>query len=386
VTPESLPPEFRLAAACCIWPRGETRTAAIRRAGAAAIDWHRFLETVRRQRVTGLARDGIMAADLAMPEAVVAKLAADAAATGRDALKLASEALQIQAAFDKARLPCLFVKGSALAMLAYGNLGIKQAWDIDLLVAPDDVARAGALLESLGYVRQMPPPDFPESRFRAWVAIAREGLFHNAARNIHLELHWRLSDNHAQLADVLPSGPALCVEVSPGRALRTLGEEDLFAYLCLHGAHHAWARMKWLADVAAWLAGKPQDEVVRLYRAAQARHVGRAAAQALLLSKLLFGLPLPPGLLAEMERDRVVRWLVPVALEAMTGDRILGSMRIEASHFLVADGLWHWLQEVSAKSIGWTDFQRLALPRPLYFLYPVLRLPSWLWRRVGASS
>jgi hypothetical protein len=386
VTPGNLSPEFRLAAACCIWPRGEKRTDAIRRAASSAIDWNKFVAVARRQRIMGLVRDGVMGAALAVPPPVAAKLATEAAETGRDALKLASEALCIQAAFDTARIPCLFVKGSALALLAYGDLGIKQAWDIDLLVSPADVPRACEILAALDYERLMPPAGFPAARFGAWVEIAREALFHNAKRKVHLELHWRLSDNHAQLDDVRASGPSLSVEIAPGKMLRTLAEDDLFAYLCLHGAHHAWARMKWLADVAAWLAGKPQAEIVRLYRSAQTKAVGRAAAQALLLSHLLFELSLPPDLLAELRRDRTVRWLVGVALDSMTGDRILGSMRIEASHFLVASGLRHWLREVSAKSIGWTDFQRFALPRPLYFLYPVLRLPSWLWRRAGTSS
>jgi hypothetical protein len=386
VTPQSLPPEFRLAAACCIWPRGEKRTDAIRRAASFAIDWNKFVDTARRQRVMGLAKDGVMEAGIAVPPRIAAKLAAEAAETAREALKLASEAWRIQVAFDEARIPCLFVKGSALALLAYGNLGIKQAWDIDLLVSPADVPRACEVLAALDYDRLMPPALFPEARFRAWVEIAREGLFHNDKRKAHLELHWRLSDNHAQLADVCASGPSLSVEIAPGKALRTLAEDDLFAYLCLHGAHHAWARMKWLADVAAWLAGKPQAEIVRLYRSAQAKSVGRAAAQALMLSHVLLELALPSDLLAEMQGDRTVRWLVRVALDTMTGDRILGSMRIEASHFLIAHGMSHWLQEVSAKSIGWTDFQRFALPRPLYFLYPALRLPSWVWRRIGASS
>ena len=386
MTLESLAPEFRLAAACCIWPRSAKRNEAIRYAAAAGIDWDVYLETVRRQRIMGLAKDGLTCAAVAVPQAVEARLASEASEVARDALKLASEALRIQAAFDAAGVPCLFVKGSAIALLAYGNLGIKQAWDIDLLVSPADVPLACGVLSALNYNRLMPPPGFPDARFRAWVEIARESLFQDAARGIHLELHWRLSDNHAQLADVRASGPSLRVAIAPAKEIRTLAEDDLFAYLCLHGAHHAWARMKWLADIAAWLAGKPEAEVIRLYRSAQGKSVGRAAAQALMLAHILFDLPLPAALQAEIGGSRTVHWLVRVALDSMTGDRILGSMRIEASHFLIASGLSHWLQEVSAKSIGWTDFQRFALPRPLYFLYPLLRLPSWLWRRAGASS
>lgn len=46
--------------------------------------------------------------------------------------------------------------------------------------------------------------------------------------------------------------------------LRTLGDEDLFAYLCIHGALHWWNRLKWLADVNAMLASTPKGGVSRL--------------------------------------------------------------------------------------------------------------------------
>lgn len=379
---DALPPAFRLAAACCIWPPGDRRDDAIRAAAAAPIDWDAVLRVVRRQRVAALVHDGLKSAGIVPPPAIAAAFAADSADIARQALQLASEALRLQASFDAAGVASLFIKGSALAVLAYGNLAIKHAWDIDLLVCPEDVRRACGVLEAAGYVRTMPPASFADDRFHAWLEFAREGIFHNAARNTYVELHWRLADNQAQLAHVTAKSPAQGVTVSPGHILRTLRDDDLFAYLCLHGSHHAWARMKWLADLAAWLARKPPAEIVRLYDSARASGTGRAAAQALLLCEALFGLDLPQPLGATLRASRINRWLVAIALQAMARESILGSLKIETSHFLLAPGLRHWLAELHSKSVGWTDFQSVALPRPLYFLYPLLRLPSWAWRRV----
>ena len=42
-------------------------------------------------------------------------------------------------------------QGIALALLAYGELGVKQSWDIDLLAAPEDALAGRHLLERLGY-------------------------------------------------------------------------------------------------------------------------------------------------------------------------------------------------------------------------------------------
>ena len=44
------------------------------------------------------------------------------------------KSLRLQRLFDDADLPVLFVKGAALAMLAFGNLGLRSGQDIDLLV------------------------------------------------------------------------------------------------------------------------------------------------------------------------------------------------------------------------------------------------------------
>ena len=75
--------------------------------------------------------------------------------------------------------------------------------------------------------------------------------------------------------------------------LRTLGEEDLFTYLCMHGALHWWNQLKWLADIGALLAAARDGAAGRLYRAAENRGAGRAAAQAMLLCQRLLGVPLP---------------------------------------------------------------------------------------------
>jgi hypothetical protein len=382
----ALPAEFRLVAACCIWPPSEHRNAAIRQAASGTVDWDNVLQVTRRQRVAGLVYDGLKCAEIVMPAAVSDALAAGASDVARRSLLLASEALRLQDVFAAASIPVMFVKGTALAQLAYGNIAIKQAYDIDVLVTPDAVVRACAVLDAAGYKRTFPTANVTPERFATWTEFSKECVFQHDRHGVIVELHWRLADNPAVLRGVTANSASRAVAVSPGRALRTLGDEDLFAYLCFHGAQHAWSRLKWLADLAAWLAAKPPQDVERLCRTARAAGTGRAPDQALLLCEELFGTPLPPSLAATMPKDRVNLWLVSIALSAMAGggatqqthDRPFGNLEIFLSHFLLAPGFW---QELHTKAIGGVDFDSVALPRPLFFLYPVLRVPSWIWRR-----
>jgi hypothetical protein len=171
--------------------------------------------------------------------------------------------------------------------------------------------------------------------------------------------------------------------------LRTLGEEDLFAYLCMHGALHWWNRLKWLADVNALLASTPEHDVERLVRAAKARGVGRAAAQALLLCRNLLQAPLPASLMAALDKRATVRWLEATALNAMTagqGEQDLhevrfGTTRGSLSTLLLSPSWSYQLAELGVLLTNPTDVLTIPLPQRLRFLYPVLRLPLWLWRQ-----
>ena len=63
----AFPAELALAAACVLWPHSERRVEAIRRAARETIDWNRFLRTVARHGVVGMAYDGLRRAGAAVP-------------------------------------------------------------------------------------------------------------------------------------------------------------------------------------------------------------------------------------------------------------------------------------------------------------------------------
>jgi len=125
-----------------------------------------------------------------------------------------------------------------------------------------------------------------------------------------------------------------------------------------------------------------------MYRRAQQVGAGRSAAQALLLANRLLALPLPSDLVATLNRDPRNRWLSALALRAMVGqgpreldDSIFGTVGINASHFLLGKGVRYKFGELARKLTLPEDRMLVQLPRGLTFLYPVMALPLWLWRR-----
>ena len=100
------------------------------------------------------------------------------------------------------------------------------------------------------------------------------------------------------------ASPTQAVAVLNG-SLTTLADAELFAYLCVHGATHGWFRLKWLADLGAWLAGKREDEIAGFYAEAERLGVGACAGQALLLCRNLLGLGLPTGLQPKLRAGKL---------------------------------------------------------------------------------
>jgi hypothetical protein len=384
----SLSREFRLAAAFATWPPSDCRTEAIRRATAGPLDWSRFLRVARRHQVIGLVHQGLTQVQADVPPAIVREIGDQAAKLVRENLEMARESLRIQRLFDHAALPVLFVKGAALAVLAFGDIGRRSGQDIDLLVTSETLPAATALILRAGYRRFDPPPNISDTQLRRLIPLRKDLGFIHPVSGLRIELHWRLFLNPYAMAEVSIMAASRIVPLAGAAGLRTLGEEDLFAYLCMHGALHWWNRLKWLADVNALLASTPKDGVERLVRAAEARGAGRAAAQALLLCRKLFQTPLPASLTATLDKSITMRWLVATALNAMTigqgecdpHEVRFGTTRGSLSTVLLSRS-WHYqLAELRIQLTSPTDVLTLPLPQPLQFLYPILRLPLWAWR------
>jgi hypothetical protein len=67
-------------------------------------------------------------------------------------------------------------------------------------------------------------------------------------------------------------------------------------------------------------------------------------------------------------------------------DTVFGTVPIHLSHFLLGRGLGYKLSEAGRKMQSRHDQVSMPLPRPLRFLYPLLLLPSWVWRRVRGPA
>jgi hypothetical protein len=392
MTRDSISQEFVLVAACCRWPLSEDAIAAIRTAHTTAIDWRYFQRIVKRQRVFGLVYNALLAAGIDVPSDVAQELGAHAQQIARQNLLMAAETVRLQRAFDAAGIPVLALKGVSLAKLAYGSLKLKHGRDIDLLVPADRAEAALQLLEHNGYALVLPAKQLSAAQRRAVVRYGKEVEFVHRGNKMHVELQWRVTSNPLLLQGVDAHSPTQSVAFSDGVNIRTLAEDDLFAYLCAHGAHHDWSRLKWLADLNALITEKEDADIVRLYRHAQGKGAGLCAGQALLLCRRLFAFKLPAVLDDALHGNSRLEKLAAIAMRAMlnpddeTDRGVAGVMRGVLTQFLLGQGWAYFVAQARIESVGLADVISVPLSPPFQFFYPILRLPLWIWRRGIAAG
>jgi hypothetical protein len=118
----------------------------------------------------------------------------------------------------------------------------------------------------------------------------------------------------------------------------------------VHGASSAWFRLKWVADLAAFLGRFSPDEIRRLYRASHAFGAGRCPDVALLVAEEFFGPFVPGDVLESAARDPIARLLAELSKRELVQareplERPLGTAAIHFTQLFMGRGVGFPLRE-----------------------------------------
>jgi hypothetical protein len=344
----------------------------------------------RRHRVQGLVQHALSVSGIAPPQPAAEALKAAAVRIAQQSLIHAAESLRIQSTLKEAGVQALILKGVALEMLAYGRLGVKHAKDIDVLVAEGHVLRAIHTLGAAGYALSQ-PANLTTDQFATWLRLGRDCELFNPVRGVQVELHWRVVDSDKLLPRLSVDGPTQLVPVAGGE-IATLATEQLFAYLAVHGATHAWSRLKWLADLAALAGAGGSTRLEQLHASAVDQGAGVCPDQALLLAERLVGLDLPEAVGEKVRASRLARWCADVALRAMNADgdgeeleaKSFGTSWISVSQLFLTGRLKDVPGQIGYRWARGPDLDLyVTLPaRWRRWLFPWARLFQWVRRRI----
>lgn len=263
-------------------------------------------------------------------------------------------------------IPTIPIKGPRLALDLYGDAGLRNCRDLDILVRDADVTPTLAALESLGYRHDA------ALNARQIEGVRRYGgqyiLFH--PEKTAIEPHWRVAPStlafdldYDRLWRRAGNGDFLgapCLRLPP--------EEELLL-LCLHGAKEQWQKLKWVCDIAAFLEVHPGIDWRSLYGGAAEQGCARMLNLGLALAGHLLHAPLPEEAATRLRRDvRAGRLATEIA------GRMVRSQPVEPKPYRLSRFYWRMRER---RRDRWAYALRtVATPRAVH--YGLLSLPPAL--------
>lgn len=161
---------------------------------------------------------------------------------------------EVAAALDEAGIPALALKGAAFARVLYDDGALRDYGDSDLLVPPDRVTDAVAVLERLGFGTLVEQADVPSG-----VSLAHGS--HWRRNRDYLDLHWTLPGAEGAAAE---TWDALSAAAEPMRIGGTEVDvptgEGLALLVALHAASHGSRVAKPVADLERALDRLPRAD------------------------------------------------------------------------------------------------------------------------------
>ncbi len=342
-------------------------------------DWARFLSLAERHRVTPLVCKTLerTCPDLfRLPE--IGLLGMRTRFIAGRTLQLTREMLSLVALFEKNGISVVPLKGSVLAMAAFGNLSAREFADLDLLVRRRDLPRACELLRSAGYRAELQLPPKQEA---AYVRSEHAFTYFRDEQEMTVELHWRLQDRYLSFP-LTEAKLWSSVEVQKlfGSELKCLKPEHNFIFLCMHGAKHSWDRLEWISCLRALACAQPAGRWPLIVSEARRLRSTRLLHLGLRLAERLGSAPELRVPLALLPPDSMVDDLAGTVWERLFADEVTGSSRevYRFRFYLKArERMWDRVRVVWSASVRIphpksSSWERTSLPASLMFLHYVL--------------
>jgi hypothetical protein len=358
-------------------------------------DWEYLLAAASYHGLLPLLHKHVHAsgADL-VPVNILSRLKQSSLANTQNVLHLLSKQLEVQRLLRDNGVPVAVFKGSVLSQMAYGEISLRQAGDIDLLIQPQHFARVTVLLESLGYEMT---PRLTASQLTSHLKHHCEIQFVRDDWFTVVDLHWGLAPKSfvfdLETDEVMSRWQTIAVA---GAQIQTLATEDLILYLSMHGAKHLWRALEWVSSLGELIrTAETIDWDVVVERAVQA-HATRMLGLALRLVEQLSRVEIPLHVLRTIDKDASMsRMAEQVLAQMFVATGVAASTETNLYNLKIMDrkrdALISALRAMFVPTF--TDWDALTLPaslHSLYYAYRPLRLSKVytmsLWRKLSSRG
>lgn len=289
-------------------------------------------------------------------------------------LRIAGEMIKILDELIQHTIPCIPIKGPALANFLYGDVGMRQFDDLDILVKTRDVMQVEILLTSLGY---SPAMDLTQKQKIDTLSQECEYNFVHEISGLVVELHWGFVPDYVGF----PWGYEYfernnAIQHAAGEVPYIAGEEMCLSLLVHNGLKHGFDRLCWYTDVMA-LWSKESFDWNKFLILAKETGCENLVGLTMENTQNLFGYHIPKSF-----RSRIRSTQKIVQLSARLKKNLF--TRVDTDPGLAAQLRYHlFLRDGYYRKLSYLfkliyrpnsfDWRWIKLPDGLYFLYYIIR-------------
>ena len=361
--------------------------AELRRVLRQPLDWGYLLAIAHAHGLSPLLQKHLSAVgDDLVPGHLRSRLKRESVANSQTVLHLIGKQLRVYKLFKEHGIPTALFKGPLLSQMAYGEISLRQAGDIDLLISREHFDRARLLLESLGY-EMYPHLTSPQLashlNYHCELPFVRDDWF------TVVDLHWELAPRSfvfkVKADEVMSRLQTVCV---CGTQVETFSNEDLVLYQAMHGAKHLWRRLEWISALAESLRSIPAINWDMIVDRAMSARATRILGLGLRLVQQFSDLNVPSHVLTTVDPDRTMqRMAEEIRNQLFTTFGPADSTETNLYNLRVMDrkrdALISALRSIFVPTLP--DWQALALPsllHPLYYAFRPVRLTKVYFRKL----
>jgi hypothetical protein len=299
-------------------------------------------------------------------------------------LGMTAELLALLEKFKNAGIELLAIKGPTLSVQAYGDAGMRQFGDLDLLVRDRDIYLASEIMIAAGYAEDVSLAAIKAGK------IPGEYVFHRRQNRMLVELHTEHTLRYfPRTVDIEGLFRRQIRVLIDAHEVPALSLEDELVMICVHGAKDLWERLLWIADVAGFIARQTKLSWTSALALTQELGATRILISGVGLASDLLQVSLPPEIEKSVRQDaaavklvkQIARW-VPAAGNEPPGifERALLRMRLRGG--LIAGPLYLMRLSFSPTEDDWEEGKEGKRGN----LLEALRRPFRLARKYGRDG
>lgn len=288
----------------------------------------------------------------------------------------------------------LVIKGPLLSQVLYNDPGERQSKDLDLLIDIRDLDIVLRILQENGY--ELLSRFETEKQKEAIIKHYHHFELYHEELGVMIELHWNLTAIKHLTIDVKNLFVNSKMVMIGNKEFQSLNENDLIAYLCVHGVFHAYFRLQWLVDVHTILKSRSTEEQYGLFNYLEKEGIADFYLITLAVLEQVLGLEVHQRLKSKYGTSKKLKQLIDICLEEINDNDsykygsaksggFRNTVRKHRMQYLTG-GIVGLIKSIESRNVRPQNWQTYVFPDKLFFLNNLFSRFIWLIGKIGNSN